>query len=104
MPRTARSTNSLSSRLLTLALAYSLLVSLSMPLTVRRAEAALRPGGTTAAASQTTHTAGRRAGELLVRFRTGSSEQEQTAAVERRGGHRGQQLRGGSGVEKIDLD
>lgn len=103
MPRTPRSIDRLSTRFLTLTLVYSLLVSLCAPLTLRRAEAAPRTGSATVVTTQTTHNDGRRAGELLVRFRAGSSEQERTSAVERRGGRRGRQLRGGDGVEKIDL-
>jgi RHS repeat-associated protein len=49
------------------------------------------------------HQPASRAGELLVRFRAGTTEQEKDAVVGSRGGRRGRRLRGDSAVEKIDL-
>src|SRR5437588_4068732 len=85
-------------------LAYVLLVTLTVPLAVGRttvtAGAAKKAHSS---AAPTVQHAGRRAGELLVRFRPNSSEHDRTSAVERRGGRRGQHLRGHSQIERITL-
>jgi len=45
-----------------------------------------------------------RSGELLVRFRAGSSDQDQTLAIASQGASRKLKLWGESGVEKLELD
>ncbi|HEY0005830.1 MAG TPA: hypothetical protein VGB17_13680, partial [Pyrinomonadaceae bacterium] len=90
-----------------LLLSYALLLSLVAPFAVgstgtsgshllkRGAAPLYRPG-------QQEKT-GRREGEVLVRFREGTSEQEKTAVMLARGARRGEQIGGESGVEKVDV-
>lgn len=46
---------------------------------------------------------GSRSGELLVRFRAGVSEQDKSVVFQSHGARRKKQLRGESGIEKLDL-
>ena len=100
-PGTAASAPRLSVLLLCVAVSYSLLLALVGPFALRRAEAKSRVGGTTTAAA--VRQTPRHEGELLVRFRAGSSKRERDDAVGHRGGRRARRLRGGSDAEKVEL-
>ncbi|HLA12941.1 MAG TPA: hypothetical protein VJ023_20315, partial [Pyrinomonadaceae bacterium] len=53
--------------------------------------------------SQTAEVPLRRSGELLVRFRGGTSEQQKAETANAHGARRKRQLRGESGIEKLEL-
>src|SRR5947209_8462475 len=46
---------------------------------------------------------GQRSGELLVRFRAGTSEQDKSVVLLTQGAQRKKQLRGDSGIEKLEV-
>ncbi|HKR59587.1 MAG TPA: S8 family serine peptidase, partial [Pyrinomonadaceae bacterium] len=93
--------------LICLLLAYALVVlSLpTLPSALAKRETGTRPNGSEffrAPAQQSA--APRRNGELLVRFRGGMSEQDKANAAASQGARRSRNLRGESGIEKLELN
>ena len=87
-------------------LSYTLVIPLCTPF-VQTATAegkSLKLGTTNAIATQeSSQTAPMRGGELLVRFRESVPEQDRANALAAHGSRRKKQLRGQSGIEKLEL-
>lgn len=103
-----------STGVVSLFLTYVTLISLCFPFSTSRTEAAslkasfAKGRGIISSSSPYSSSPGiqrsdEREGELLVRFRQGSSEEEKTSAVLSRGGHRRARLRGESNIEKLEI-
>lgn len=107
MLRSARSTPTLFVHSLSLALTYMLALTLCAPFMIRPVTAAPQTGTPTEPVGPSQPPAkpkgGRRAGELIVRFREDVTEQDKTNLIEHKGGRRKRKLRGESRLEKIDL-
>jgi hypothetical protein len=101
---------------ISLLLAYALIISLCAPLTIKRARASakaersakentttIRGANREPSLSWSTQASGQRPGELLVRFREGVSEHDKATVVAAQGGRRKRQLRGESGIEKLEI-
>ncbi len=97
-------------------LAYALIVSLCAPLALKRAQASAETNKGGKEKASTVGSSNRevslnsgpqlseqRPGEVLVRFREGVSEQEKATAAAAHGGLRKGQLRGESGIEKLEV-
>jgi YD repeat-containing protein len=88
-------------------LSYVLVISLCAPLAVRRTLAASptteRKASSTTPSKATIQSGQRRAGELLIRFREGISEQDKNATVNAHAIRRKKMLRGQSRLEKLEL-
>lgn len=91
-------------------LSYALVISLFGPFTIRRVKASpadrnapIAKKASTLSAGSAAQRGGRREGELLIRFRAGVSEQEKSSVFLSHGARRKKQLRGESGVEKLEV-
>lgn len=92
---------------ISLLLSYVLLVS-SVPLATTASanlegKESSKTGAPSTPSFQQQNAARHRSGELLVRFRAGSSEHDKLGAIASLGAHRKRQLRGESGIEKLEL-
>jgi RHS repeat-associated protein len=105
MMHTARSASSVQVNFLSLLLAFALLLSLVAPFTMRRVNAAPAIAGKAVAslASTLSSKARYRAGELIIRFRQGASEQDKNTLVANKGARRDKKLQGQSRLEKLRL-
>src|SRR6266536_5853725 len=95
---------------MTFILAYALNMSLLAPFATKPAKASPTAGAESTKMNASGPTvnpvaqgANHREGELLVRFRAGVSEQDKAAAIASHGSQRKKQLRGVSGIEKLEL-
>ncbi|MDQ3668012.1 MAG: S8 family serine peptidase [Acidobacteriota bacterium] len=104
------------SHFISLLLVYALIISLLAPLAIKRAQAsaetdrggkekppAVGNANRELSLNSATQASGQRSGELLVRFRGGVSEQEKATLAAAHGGRRKGQLRGESGIEKLEV-
>ena len=93
-----------------LLLSYAIVISLSTPLLTRHVIAA--PSAANVASkgrltplltSPLPQSSGQRSGELLIRFRSGTAQQSRDNVLASHGARRKRQLRGESGVEKLEV-
>lgn len=106
MMRTTRSTSHLLMTSYCLGLIYALVLTLFVPFAVRGAAATShkKKSSSTLLRMPAAPQGKRRAGELIIRFREGVSEQVKNALVGAKGASRRKTLRGRSRIEKLVLD
>ncbi|HKS28124.1 MAG TPA: hypothetical protein VJS44_09905 [Pyrinomonadaceae bacterium] len=106
MPRYQRRA-SLSGFIFCLVIIYSLMLSGIAPFTLTKvkaeAEAKVEKGASLGASKQLRGAGGKRAGELLVRFRENVSNEDKNALAASKSARREKMLRGESRVEKLKL-
>ena len=92
-----------------LLLTYAVIIAFAAPLLTRRVLASplAAPGASKAGrpllSPSLPQNSGQRGGELLIRFRSGAAQQSRDNVLASHGARRKRQLRGESGVEKLEV-